>query len=194
MDIIAKLSQEHSVNAREQALLDNGHQTRTRRTSLLDVTPQASGALLSSRSSPRLAFRWSGSSCGARLPLLCFFGRSPTAVSSFLPDPIDSASGDPAPDSPGEGGGIGSCRLPSQGGRARSPWSASRARTRGLSIVPGSPPPSAGSSPGSGRRGPPCRRSRWSGCHCGWPSPGEPVRPDSTLRGRVSSSLASSDN
>ena len=56
------------------------------------------------------------------------------------------------------------------------------------------PPPSAGSSPGSGRRGPPCRRSRWSGCHCGWPSPGEPVRPDSTLRGRVSLSLTSSDN
>ena len=30
------------------------------------------------------------------------------------------------------------------GGRARSPWSTSRARTRGLSIVLGSPPPSAG--------------------------------------------------
>ena len=73
-----------------------------RRTSLLDVTPQASGALLSSRSSPRLAFRWSGSSCGARLPLLCFFGRGPTAVSSSLPDPVDSAFGDPAPDSPGK--------------------------------------------------------------------------------------------
>ena len=28
------------------------------------------------------------------------------------------------------------------------------------------PPPSAGSSSGPGRRGPPCRRSRWSGCHC----------------------------
>ena len=31
--------------------------------------------------------------------------------------------------------------LPPPGGRARSPWSTSRARTRGLSIVLGSPPP-----------------------------------------------------
>ena len=108
--------------------------------------------------------------------------------------PVSKSNLGPAGVTPGEDGGIGSHPLPSPGGRARSPWSTSRARTRGLSIVLGSPPPSAGSSPGSGRRGPPCRRSRWSGCHCGWPSPDEPVRPDSPLRGRVSSSLTSSDN
>ena len=49
------------------------------------------------------------------------------------------------------------------GVRTGSPWSTNRARTRGLSIVLGSPLPSAGSSSSSGRRGPPCRRSRWSG-------------------------------
>ena len=126
--------------------------------------------------------------CGARSPLLAFFGRGPAAVPSSLPDPVDSASGGPAPDSLGEGGGIGSYPLPSPGGRATSPWSANRARTRGLSIVFGSPSPSAGSSSGSGRRGPPCRRSRRPGCHRGGSSPGGLIRPDSTRRGRVSSS------
>ena len=131
---------------------------------------------------------------GARPPLLAFFSRGSATVSSSLSDSVAITDGDPVPDSPGEDGGIGSHPLPPPGGRARSPWSTSRARTRGLSIVLGSPPPSAGSSPGSGGRGPPCRRSQWSGCHCDWPSPGEPVRPDSTLKGRVSSSLTSSDN
>ena len=116
-----------------------------------------------------LPSRWLYGGRGARPPLLAFFGCGPAAVSSSLSEILlTSASGDPAPDSPGKGGGIGSRRLSAQGGRAGSPWSASRARTRGLSIVPGSPPSSAGSSPGSGRRGPPCRRSRWSGCPCNW--------------------------
>ena len=144
--------------------------------------------------SPRLAFRWSGSSCGARLPLLCFFGRGPTAVSSFLPDPVDSASGDPTPDSPGEDGGLGSCRHPSPGGRAGSPWSASRARIRGLSIVLGSPSPSSCSSLNSGRRGPFCRKSRRSIQRRDGSTPGGLTRPGSTRRGRVSSTLTSSES
>ena len=164
-----------------------------------DVHPHSTSplrplALLSSRSSPRLAFRWSGSSCGARLPLLCFFGRGPTAVSSFLPGPVDSASGDPAPDSPGEGGGLMSRRHSSPGGRAGSPWSASRARTRGLSIVLGSPSPSSCSSLNSGRRGPSCRKSRRSIRRRDGSTPGGLARPDSTRRGRVSSTLTSSDS
>ena len=89
------------------------------------------------------------------------FGCGPAAVSSSLPDPVDSASGDPTPDSPGEGGGI-TRRHSSPGGRAGSPRSASRARTRGLSIVLGSPSPSSCASLSSGRRGPSCRRSRRS--------------------------------
>ena len=86
--------------------------------------------------------------------------RGPATVSSSLSDSVAITDGDPVPDSPGEDGGIGSHPLPPPGGRARSPWSTSRARTRGLSIVLGSPPPSASSPSGSGRRGPPCRRSR----------------------------------
>ena len=48
------------------------------------------------------ASRWLYDGREARLPLLAFFGRGPAAVSSSLPDPVDSASGDPAPDSLGE--------------------------------------------------------------------------------------------
>ena len=123
-----------------------------------------------------------------------FFGRGLASASPPTGTAASESVDGPAGVTPGKDGGIGSHPLPSPGGWVRSPWSTSRARTRGLSIVPGSPPPSAGSSPGSGRRGSPCRRSRWSGCHCDWPSPGEPARPDPTLKGRVSSSLASSDN
>ena len=122
---------------------------------------------------------------------LYFFDRGLAAVSPSLSDPVDSAGGDPVPDSPGEGGGVGLYRLPSPGGRAGSSWSTNRARTRGLSIVLGSPLPSAGSSSSSGRRGPPCRRSRWSGCRRDGSTSGELVRPDSTRRGRVSSTLTS---
>ena len=78
--------------------------------------------------------------------------------------------------------------------RAGSSWSTNRARTRGLSIVLGSPLASAGSSSSSGRRGPPCRRSRWPGCRRDESTPGELVRPDSTCRGRVSSTLTPSDS
>ena len=103
---------------------------------------------------------------GARLPLLYFFDRGFAAVSPSLSDPVDSAGGDPVPDSPGEGGGIGSSHHTSSGGRAPSPWSANRVRTCGLSnsIVHGSPPPSSDSPSISGERGPPCGSSRWSGC------------------------------
>ena len=156
--------------------------------------PLSEGASLSSRSSLLFAFRRSGVGCGARLPLLYFFDRGFAAVSPSLSDPVDSAGGDPVSDSPGEGGGVGLYRLPSPGGRAGSPWSTNRARTRGLSIVLGSPLPSAGSSSSSGRRGPPCRRSRWSDCRRDGSTPGGLVRPGSTLRGRVSSTLTSPDS
>ena len=55
---------------------------------------------------------------GPAPPRLAFFGRGPAAVSPSLPAPVDSASGDPVPDSSGEGGGIGSPRRPSPGGGA----------------------------------------------------------------------------
>ena len=84
---------------------------------------------------PPLAFRWLGNGCGARPPLLAFFGRGPAAVSPSLPAPVDSASGDPMPNSSGEGGGIGSPRRPSPGGGASSLRSRTRARSRGLSRV-----------------------------------------------------------
>jgi len=72
---------------------------------------------------------WLSDGRGTRPPLLAFFGCGPAAVSSSLPDSVDPADGDPVPDSPaGEDGGIGSCRFPSQGGRAGSPWSTNRAR------------------------------------------------------------------
>ena len=74
-------------------------------------------APLSSELSLLFAFRWSSDGRGARPPLLAFFGRGPATVSSSLPDPADSASGDPAPDPLGEDGGIGSHPLPSPGGR-----------------------------------------------------------------------------
>ena len=134
-------------------LIDTRHCTTTHDTFLTDVTtrnpplrarsrhPHSEGGPPSPRSSLLFAFRWLRDDCGARPPLLAFFGRGPAAVSSSLPDPADSASGDPAPDPLGEDGGIGSHPLPLPGGRARSPWSTSRARTRGLSIVLGSPPP-----------------------------------------------------
>ena len=82
-------------------------------------------------------------------------------------------------------------RHPSPGGRAGSPWSASRARIRGLSIVLGSPFPSAGSSLGSGGRGLSRRRSRRSGRRRDRSTPGGLARPDSTRRGRVSSTIFS---
>ena len=69
----------------------------------------------SSRPSLLFAFRWSGVGCGARLPLLYFFDRGLAAVSPSLSDLVDSAGGDPVPDSPGEGGGVGLYRLPSPG-------------------------------------------------------------------------------
>jgi len=72
----------------------------------------------SSRPSLLFAFRWSGVGCGARLPLLYFFDRGLAAVSPSLSDLVDSAGGDPVPDSPGEGGGVGLYRLPSPGARA----------------------------------------------------------------------------
>ena len=52
------------------------------------------------------------------------------------------------------------------------------------------PPRGVGSLPG--RRCPPCRRSRWSTKDGS--TPGELVRPDSTRRGRVSSTLTPSDS
>ena len=102
--------------------------------------------------------------CGRFPRCWCRFLRCRPSSSPASPGSTDSEGIDgPAGVSPGEGGGIVSRRHPSPGGRAGSPWSASRARIRGLSIVLGSPSPSAGSSPGSGRRGPTCRRSRRSG-------------------------------
>ena len=94
--------------------------------------PHSEGGPPSPRPSLLFAFRRLRDGCGARSPLLAFFGRGPAAVPSSLPDPVDSASGDPAPDSLGEGGGIGSYPLPSPGGRARSPWSTSRPHPRSL--------------------------------------------------------------
>jgi len=118
--------------------------------------------------------------------------------SSPLPAPPvprrESVDG-PAGVSPGEGGGIGSSRRASPGGGASSLRSTNRARIRGLSIVLGSPPPlPAPLVELGGSCGPPCRSSRWSGCRRDGSAPGGPVCPDSTRRGRVSSSLASSEN
>ena len=121
--------------------------------------PRSGGPPISSRSFLLFASRWSCDGRGARLPLLAFSGRGPTAVSPSLPAPVDSASGDPMPNSSGEGGGLGSPRRPSPGCGASSLRSRTRARPRGLSIVLGSS-----------------------------------VRPDSTRRGHISSSLASSDS
>ena len=87
--------------------------------------------------------------------LRCCLSSSPASPGSIGSECVDGT----AEVSPGGGGDIGSCRLPSPRGRARSPWSPNRARTRGLSIVLGSS-----------------------------------VRPDSTRRGHVSSSFASSDS
>ena len=74
--------------------------------------------------------------CWSRF-LRCRLSSSPASPGSTGSESVDG----PAEVSPGEGGGIGSRRLPAQGGRAGSPWSTSRARIRGLSIVLGSPPP-----------------------------------------------------
>ena len=79
--------------------------------------------------------------CWCRL-LHCRPSSSPASSGSTDSEGIDGPTGV----SPGEGGGIVSRRHPSPGGRAGSPWSASRARIRGLSIVLGSPFPSDGSS------------------------------------------------
>ena len=65
---------------------------------------------------------------------------------------------------------------------------------RGLSIVLGSPSPSSCSSLSSGRRGPSCRKSRWSSRRRDGSTPGGLARPDSTCRGRVSPTLTSSDS
>ena len=159
----------------------------------LPTTPPE-GAPLSSRSFLLFAFRWSGVGCGARLPLLYFVDRGPAAVLSSPPGLVGPADGDPMSDFPGEGGGVGLYRLPSPGGRIGSPWPASRARPRGLSIVLGSLLPSTGSSLSSGRHGPSCRRSRRSSRRRDRSTPGGLARPDSSRRGRVSSALTSPDS
>ena len=86
--------------------------------------------------------------CGRFPRCWCRFLRCrPSSSPASSPGSTDSKGIDgPAGVSPGEGGGIVSRRHPSPGGRAGSPWSASRARIRGLSIVLGSPFPSDGSS------------------------------------------------
>jgi len=125
---------------------------------------RAPGVLLSSWSSPRLAVSAGRAAAAehAPSPLMLLRPRPRRCLAPSLPDPVDSASGGPVPDSPGEDGGIGSHwvvpppLLPRGVARASSPWSTSRARNRGLSIVLGSPPPSACSLSGSGGRGPPC--------------------------------------
>ena len=74
--------------------------------------------------------------CGRFPRCWCRFLRCRPSPSLASPGSTDSEGVDrPAEVSPGEDSGIGSRRSPSSGGRATSPWSANRARTRGLSIV-----------------------------------------------------------
>ena len=92
-------------------------------------TPIPKGLLppLGPRSSFLLAFRWSRDGCGARCPAplpsySLFRGCGPVAVLPSLPDLVDSADGDPVPDSPpGEGGSIRSSRRTSPGPREVGP-------------------------------------------------------------------------
>ena len=67
--------------------------------------------------------------CGRFLRCWCRFLRCRLSSSPASPGSTGSESVDgPTEVSPGEGGGIGSCRLPAQGGRAGSPWSTHLAR------------------------------------------------------------------
>ena len=156
---------------------------------------RAPGVLLSSWSSPRLAVSAGRAAAAehAPSPLMLLRPRPRRRLAPPLPDPVDSASGGPVPDSPGEDGGIGSHwvvpppLLPRGVGPALPGRRVAPATVVSLSYSARPPPPPllvGGSRPSM------CRSSRWSGCRHVGSTPREPVCPNSTRRGRVSSSPA----
>jgi len=125
---------------------------------------RAPGVLLSSWSSPRLAVSAGRAAAAehAPSPLMLLRPRPRRRLAPSLPDPVDSASGGPVPDSPGEDGGIGSHwvvpppLLPRGVGPALPGRRVAPATVVSLSYSARPPPPPAPTLSGSGGRGPPC--------------------------------------